>query len=121
VIQLVDPTAVSQHVDFMALVDMAGDGSPELAVGVLNLGAGPGPLDVWVLGFDGDEPTAELWEETQQGGVLVAAGDTLRLQAPDYGPSDPACCPSRIEHQTIGLDPATGTVGVLEQTFTPVG
>jgi hypothetical protein len=48
-------------------------------------------------------------------------GDTLRLQTPSFRPSDPACCPSRIEHQTIGFDDASGTVKVLERSFTPVG
>ena len=47
--------------------------------------------------------------------------DTLRLQTPSFGPDDPSCCPSRIEHQTIGFDTAQGRVRVLERTFTPVG
>jgi hypothetical protein len=115
------PGTLAQRIDSLALVDTAGDGTPELAVGVLNQGAGPGPLDVWVLGFDSGAPTTEFWEETVQGGILLAAGNTLRLQAPSFGPDDPACCPSRIEHQTIGFDPGTGTVRVLHRSFTPVG
>ena len=110
----------AQQLDFVAIVDMRGDGSAELAAGVLNIGAGPGPLDVWVIGFGPDGPVTEFWEETVMGGILVAAGDRLRLQTPDFGPNDPACCPSRIEHQTIGFDPARGRVAVLERTFTPV-
>jgi hypothetical protein len=100
---------------------MAGDGSAELVVGVLNVGAGPGPLDLWVIGFGPEGAGNELWERTDSGGVLVVAGDTVRLQAPSFAPSDPACCPSRIEHQTIGWDSGRGRVRVLRRTFTPVG
>jgi hypothetical protein len=120
VLEQADPASVSQDVDFLALVDTAGDGSAELAVGVLNLGAGPGPLDVWVIGFGPGGPTTEFWEQTVQGGTLLAGADELQLQTPSFGPSDPSCCPSRIEHQTIGFDPAAGRVEVLRRSFTPV-
>ncbi|HXJ66360.1 MAG TPA: hypothetical protein VNN79_21570 [Actinomycetota bacterium] len=120
VLQQAAPGSVSQDVDFLALVDTAGDGSSELAVGVLNLGAGPGPLDVWVIGFGPDGPSTEFWEETVQDGTLLAGANELRLQTPWFRPSDPACCPSRIEHQTIGFDPASKRVRVLHRTFTPV-
>jgi len=110
----------SQQLDFASILDMRGDGSSELALGVLNVGAGPGPLDVWVIGFGPEGPSNEFWEGTVQGGVLVTAGDELKLQTPSFEPSDPACCPSRIEHQTIGFDPEAGRVAVLERTFTPV-
>jgi hypothetical protein len=114
------PATLGQQIDSLALVDMAGDGSPELTVGVLNQGAGPGPLDVWVIGFGTGHPATEFWEQTVQGGILLAAGTTLRLQAPSYGPDDPSCCPSRIEHQIIGFDSTTGTIRVLHRSFTPV-
>jgi hypothetical protein len=120
VLETAGPATLGQQVDSLALVDMAGDGTPELAVGVLNQGAGPGPLDVWVIGFGAGSPVTEFWEETVQDGILLAAGTTLRLQTPSFAPNDPACCPSRIEHQTIGFDPGAGTVRVLEQSFTPV-
>jgi hypothetical protein len=114
-------TSLHQEVDTLGLVDTRGDGTAELVVGVLNLGAGPGPLDVWVIGFGPGGPVTEFWEETQQGGVLLTAGDTVRLQTPSFGPDDPSCCPSRIEHQTIGYDPSSNSVRVLERSFTPVG
>jgi hypothetical protein len=115
------PREVSQEVDTLAVLDLAGDRSGDLLIGVLNLGAGTGPLDAWVIGFGPQGPTTEFWEATVSGGVLIGAGDTVKLDAPDFAPSDPACCPSRISHQTIGYDPATGKVRVLRQTFTPVG
>jgi hypothetical protein len=121
VLQLAEGVPPAQQVDFAAIQDMEGDGSSDLAVGVLNIGAGPGPLDVWVIGFGQDGPSNEFWEATQSGGVLVAAGDQLKLQTPNFRPGDPACCPSRIEHQTIGFDPGSGRVRVLERSFTPVG
>ncbi len=121
VLETAGPGTLTQQVDFLSLVDTAADGSPQVAVGVLNQGAGPGPLDVWVIGFGPNGPTTEFWEETVQGGILLAAGTTLRLQTPSFGPDDPACCPSRIEHQTIGFDPGTGTVRILHRSFTPVG
>jgi hypothetical protein len=116
-----DAGSVSQQLEFLSLIDMAGDGSADLVVGVLNVGAGPGPLDVWAIAFGPEGAVNEFSESTVSGGVLVAAGDQLRLQTPSYRPSDPACCPSRIEHQTIGFDPAAGKVRVLHQSFTPVG
>jgi hypothetical protein len=115
------PSALGQQVDFLALVDTRGDGTPELGIGVLNVGAGPGPLDVWVIGFGPGGPSTEFWEQTMQGGVLLAAGNTLQLQAPSFGPDDPSCCPSRIEHQTIGFDPGADAVRVLHRSFTHVG
>ena len=121
VLEKAEPGAVSQQLDFLALVDMKDDGSSELVVGVLNVGAGPGPLDVWVIGFGPEGAINEFWEQTTQGGVLVAAGDTVRLQTPAFEPDDPACCPSSIEHQTIGFAKAADRIKVLERTFTPVG
>jgi hypothetical protein len=115
-----DPSSVSQQIDFLGLIDMAHDGSVELVVGILNVGAGPGPLDVWVVGFGPEGAVNDFSESTTSGGVLVAAGDELRLQTPAFRSGDPACCPSRIEHQTIGFDSAAGKVRVLHQTFTPV-
>ncbi|MFL5799223.1 MAG: hypothetical protein ACJ77A_14985 [Actinomycetota bacterium] len=115
-----EPAAVSQQIDFLNLIDMAHDGSAELAVGILNVGAGPGPLDVWVIGFGPEGAVNDFSESTTAGGVLVAAGDQVKLQAPDFQPGDPACCPSRIDHQTIGFDAAKGRVRVLHETFTPV-
>jgi len=114
------PASVSQLIDFLSLIDMAHDGSAELVVGILNVGAGPGPLDVWVIGFGPEGAVNDFSESTTSGGVLVAAGDELRLQTPDYQSGDPACCPSRIDHQTIGFDSAKGRVRVLHETFTPV-
>ena len=109
-----------QVVDFLHVVDMAGDGTADLAVGVTNYGAGPGPMDVWVIGFGGGTPSTEFWEETQQDGTLLPDGAALRLQTPKFAPGDPACCPSGIEHQTIGFDPGTNGIGVLQSSVTPV-
>jgi hypothetical protein len=121
VLEKAEPGAVSQQLDFLALVDFRGDGSSELVVGVLNVGAGPGPLDVWAVRFGPEGAVNDFWEQTTQGGVLVAAGDTVKLQTPSFEDGDPACCPSSIEHQTIGYAKAADRIKVLERTFTPVG
>ncbi len=120
-LQRPDPVAVSQEIDFLALVDLEGDGSAELGVGILNIGAGPGPLDVWVISMPSGSLRTEFYEETVSGGILTSAGDSLRLVTPSYEPTDPACCPSRIEYQTIGFDPVSGRVKVVSRTFTSAG
>ncbi len=116
-----DPTAVSQEIDFLALVDLRGGGFPELAAGILNVGAGPGPLDVWVVSMTSGALRTEFFEETVAGGFLTSTGDSLRLVTPSYEPTDPACCPSRIEHQSIAFDPVSGKVKVVARTFTSAG
>jgi len=112
------PVAVSQQIDFLELVDFRRDRSPEVAVGILTIGAAAGPLDVWVVSADRGWRT-ELFEATQSDGRLAVVGNRLLLDTGSYAPSDPQCCPSRIEHQVIGFDRATGRITILRRTFTP--
>src|SRR5262249_12842395 len=54
-------SGTSQQVDALGLVDTAGDGSPELAVGGLNIGAGPGALDVWGVSVQPGRAPTQGW------------------------------------------------------------
>jgi hypothetical protein len=112
------PEQVSQTLQFLALVRFRPDEALDLAVGVLNVGAGAGPLDVWVVRMQGGGFRTEFFESTVSGGILTTTGTGLELDTPNFAPSDPHCCPSRIEHQVIGADPATGRIAVLRRTFT---
>jgi len=117
-IQVPRAEQVSQEMQFLALVGFRTGGPPDLALGILNVGAGAGPLDVWVVSMDAGGFHTEFFEETVSGGILTTSGSALQLDTPNFAPSDPHCCPSRIERQEIGLDPASGAITVLRRTFT---
>ena len=46
---------------------------------------------------------------------------TAILNEPEYAPDDGLCCPSARRITTIGLDPNTGEVGVIDVQIEPVG
>jgi hypothetical protein len=106
---------VSRLVDSVQIVDLAGDGASEVAVGILTAGAGEGPLELWVLSMDGELRT-EYFVRTTRGGEVFLEGDRIVLEFGLYRPQDPACCPGRIERQVIGYDQATESIGLLERT-----
>jgi hypothetical protein len=117
----VDPGFVSQSVDFLEAVDFAGDGRPELVAGILNFGATAGPLELWVLslGLSGSA-TAEFYEASARDGSVEVRDDRVRFEFGVYRADDPGCCPSRIAVQTIGWDPSSGRVEVLDEDRSPV-
>ena len=116
------PELVSRLVDSIQVVDLARDGAPEVAVGILTAGAGGGPLEVWILSMaeDGSLRT-EYFVRTTRGGQVVPDGDRIILEFGVYRPQDAACCPSRVERQVIGYDEATGSIGLLEWTRQKTG
>jgi hypothetical protein len=111
------PDLISRLVDSIQVVDLAKDGAPEVAVGILTAGAGEGPLELWILSMteDGGLRT-EYFVRTTRGGQVVPDGDRIILEFGVYRPQDPACCPSRMERQVIGYKEANGSIGLLERT-----
>jgi hypothetical protein len=111
------PDLISRLVDSIQVVDLAKDGAPEVAVGILTAGAGEGPLELWILSMteDGGLRT-EYFVRTTRGGKVVPDGDRIILEFGVYRPQVPACCPSRMERQVIGYEEATGSIGLLERT-----
>ena len=108
--------ASGQTVDEVELVDLAGDGSKELVVVVTNLGATAGPLDLWVVSMSSaDQLRAEYYLRTDRGGQVTIAEGRVVIEFGVYRRNDPGCCPSTIETRTIGYDPATDGIGVLER------
>jgi hypothetical protein len=97
------------------VVDFAGDGAPEMVVGILTVGAGPGPLELWVLSMTDSVLRTELYERTERDGELRVRGGRLLFEFDVYRPADPGCCPSRVERQVIGYAPGEGQVAVLER------
>lgn len=95
----VDPKEVDQMPQFFQFVPL--DGKPDLVLGVLNEGASAGPLDVWV--FAGVPPRTAFKYSTTVDGQLIATGNTLQLTTGSYKASDPMCCPSAMDHITIGV------------------
>jgi hypothetical protein len=97
------------------MVDFAGDKTPELVFAVQSSGATAGPLNVWVFSWLSEAFTAEFTAGTERGGTLTLNPDrTLTLDAPEYGPNDPGCCPSGRSIKTIGYDPAGKEIKVLK-------
>jgi hypothetical protein len=105
---------IGRLVDSVQIIDLAGDGAPEVTVGILTAGAGEGPMELWVLSMDGELRT-EYFVRTTRGGQVSLEGDRIVLEFGLYRPQDPACCPGRIERLVIGYDQATASIGVLER------
>ena len=110
------PDFVSRLVDSVQVVDLAGDGAPEVAVGILTAGAGVGPLELWILSMSAGDLRTEYFVRTTRGGEVTLESDRLVLEFPVYRPQDLGCCPSRIERQVIGYDPATASIGLLDRS-----
>ncbi len=113
------PDEVSQDVAYLSFVDFRGEGRPYLVLGIQNVGASNGPLDVWALHWDGGAFAKEFNYSTDRGGTLVRDGATLKLDTGAYAPGDPGCCPSSIAHIVIGY--RSGRVQQLSRTETPTG
>jgi hypothetical protein len=109
----VDPRNVSQHVVFMRFVTFAH--KPDLVLGVLNEGAGAGPLDVWIWSW-GRPFKREFRYSTTQGGTLATQGKTVTLDTGAFEPTDPMCCPSGMDHIVIGIK--DGSIGIVGRTTT---
>jgi len=113
-----DQDVVSEAVSFVDLVDFRGDGKPEMVVGITSFGASVGPMDVWAISMRPDGFHEEFFTETTQDGTLTRSGDTEKLDTPFFRPNDPLCCPSKIEHDVIALNPSSDEIEIVSQTFT---
>jgi hypothetical protein len=96
---------VGQSVQTLEVFDFAGDGRPELVVGIANFGASAGPLELWIVSMDeGGALATELYRDTARGGEVTVEGDRLRFEYPVYRKGDPGCCPTFRAVETIGWD-----------------
>jgi hypothetical protein len=96
---------VGQSVQALEVVDFAGDGQPEMVVGIANFGATAGPLELWIVSMgDGGGLATELYRATARGGEVRVEGDLLRFAYGVYRVRDPGCCPSQRAVETIGWD-----------------
>ena len=103
-----------------AMVDFAGDGTPELLFAVQSSGAGPGPYAVWILSWLSEAFSTDFTFATERGGTLKLNPDkSLTLKSGEYGPNDPGCCPSNNAVRTIGYDMAEKKIKVLKTELTP--
>jgi hypothetical protein len=107
---------VAQSVPVLELVDFAADDRAEVVTAIASAGATEGPLELWILsmGEDGSLETA-FYEATARGGRVSVSADRVSFEVPVYRKRDPGCCPSFLEHQSIGLDRATGRIAVLRR------
>ena len=110
---------VSQSVQFMEFVDFARDSRPELVLGVQSFGASLGPLDLWVLSWNGEAFSTDVKVATGRGGTPRVSDNRVVLEAPEYKPDDPGCCPSGTATQVIGYDAGARRVRVLSKTVAP--
>jgi hypothetical protein len=108
---------MAQSVHVLEAADLDHDGASELVAAIASAGATSGPLDLWILtvGRSGRFRTA-FYGGTARGGRVTVDGDVVRFEVPVYRKDDPGCCPSVLEHQTIGLDPQSGRIAILERT-----
>lgn len=110
---------VGQSVEALAATDFAGDGRPELVVGILSFGATAGPLELWIVSMAHDgELSTELYRSSTRGGAIRIDHDRVRFEYGVYRKADPGCCPSLTATETIGWDPAGGGIEVLSRRRT---
>ncbi|HEX5948589.1 MAG TPA: hypothetical protein VFZ45_03385, partial [Actinomycetota bacterium] len=103
-----------QSVRTLEVVDFAGDGRPELVVGIASFGATAGPVELWIVSMtDAGDLVTELYRATERGGEIAIDEDRLRLEYGVYRKRDPGCCPSLRAVETIGWDKAKGSIEVL--------
>jgi hypothetical protein len=114
---------VSQSVRTLKIVDLAGDGRPEIVAGIQSFGAAEGPLEVWVISMETDGSlTTEFYRSSSRGGDVVRVrGNQLRFEYHVYRKDDPGCCPTFTDTLIIGWSPATDRIEVLERTRRPSG
>lgn len=111
---------ISRLVDSLHVVDLDGDGASEVVAGVLTVGAGPGPLELWVASMEREGGLrADYYARTTRGGEVAVEDGRVLFEFPVYRPNDPGCCPSSVERRVIGFDDGTGQVTVLERERTP--
>jgi hypothetical protein len=109
-----DDGFVGQSVHTLEMVDFAGDGRPEMVVGIANFGASAGPLELWIVSMgDGGGLATDLYRATARGGEILVKGDRLRFEYGVYRSRDPGCCPSIRRVETIGWNEETGAIEVL--------
>lgn len=113
-----DELAVGQAVEVLDVVDLAGDGSSELVAAISNIGATAGPLELWIASMSRGDLTTEYYMRTDRGGKVAVTGDRVAIEFGVYRKRDPGCCPSSFEVRSIGYDPETGSISVLERERT---
>jgi hypothetical protein len=115
-----DPTGVTQEVSVVEIVDLAGDGRPEIVTAVFNSGATAGPTELWVISLEeGDSFRTQYYDRTARGGTVSLEGSRIMFEFGVYENDDPSCCPSDTEFQTIGYDSQEGRVRVIESFTIP--
>jgi hypothetical protein len=74
----------------------------------------------WIFSWLSEPFTSEFTLSTERGGTLTLNPDkTITLEAGEYGPNDPGCCPSNLSARTIGYDKAAKKIRVLNTQITP--
>lgn len=106
--------ASAQTVDVLELLDFAGDGSSEIVAAISNVGATSGPLELWIISMEDQEPLAEYYTRTERGGNVGVGSSRVTLEFGVYRKKDAGCCPSILEVRTIGYDPASGRILTLD-------
>ena len=106
--------ASPQTVEVLELVDFQHDATEEIVVAISNVGATAGPLELWIISMEGEEPLAEYYVRTKRGGSVGVGEGRVTLEFGVYRKKDPGCCPSILETRTIGFSPESGTITTLE-------
>src|SRR5207245_1228829 len=102
----------AQEVTLLTLVDLQGDGSPEIVLGVGRVGGSTEPVDLWVLSDDTSTVTVALHLKDLLGGVKAKGDRVLVVQSPYCGAAP--FCPGYRTTQVVGSDP--GGIAVVKTT-----
>ena len=114
-VMLAEGAPAGQVVDVLETARIRPGPGAQLVVVVASFGASAGPLELWVIAWDGSSFRTEYYDATERGGRVTVGPDAVELEFGVYRARDPGCCPSRLERRTIGWDEAAGRIGVVDR------
>lgn len=106
-----------QWIDLLRLVDVDMDTHSDLVLSVGSFGASEGPTELWVISFADTSPRALFYEASTIGGSVSVRGSSLIFSTDFYAASDPPCCPSAGNMQTIRWDQDGGRLVIAHQSI----
>lgn len=113
-----NPPVGGDQVAFLGVIDPQGDKKSEVVLAVQQIGAGTGPLRLWILGPGDDSLHVLFYTETVRGGGVSLSSDQIVLESGEYAETDPLCCPTWNSIDTIGLNDV-GLFGILSSSIEP--
>ena len=114
-VMLAEGAPAGQIVEVLEAVPIRPETGAQLVVAVASFGASAGPVELWVISWNGASFRTEYYDATERGGRVTVGPDSVELEFGVYRARDPGCCPSRLERRTIGWHETAGRIGVIDR------